>query len=190
MVSFEEKLNLLEENWGKIRSKVIFPLWNRKFKTMYLSAKMDYDDFESLAGLELSRAMTSFDPDKSNIFTYATRVVNKKAMTELRNCTQRDKRRVLHISESVDALDRSFVENVYCSTNDDTFSDSDSSKDDLSMKMQSYLNKLSNLQKDILFAISEGYTNEEIIARFKITPKEMTEAYCAIRSYRNVSILF
>lgn len=93
---------LLEENWKSIKSRVILPLWNGKFRSMYENAKLDYDDFESLAGYELSKAITSFDPQKSNLFTFATRVISAKATTELRDCTQRDKRKALHTAESID----------------------------------------------------------------------------------------
>ena len=94
---------LLEENWEAIKKRVVLPLWNGKFKSMYESAKLDYDDFESLVGIELSKAMQTFNPEKSNLFTYATKVITQKARTELRNCTQRDKRRVLHIADSIEA---------------------------------------------------------------------------------------
>ena len=49
--------NVLDENWDTIKSRVIIPLWNGKFKKMYESIKMDYNDFESLAGLELTKAI-------------------------------------------------------------------------------------------------------------------------------------
>lgn len=94
---------ILEENWQKIKERVISPLWHGKFKSMYESAKLDYDDFESLAGIELSKAMNTFNPEKSNIYTYATRVITQKAKTELRNCTQRDKRKTLHTADSIDS---------------------------------------------------------------------------------------
>ena len=175
---------MLEKNWQKIKERVIVPLWHRRFKSMYESAKLDYDDFESLAGFELSKALINFDSDKSNIFTYATEVITKKAMTELRDCTRRDKRRVLHIAESVDALDATVPEKMSYSI------DTDITEDALSEKMKLYLSKLSTLQKDILYAMSEGYTNEEIIMRLRITDKQRTEALSAIKSYRNVSILY
>lgn len=178
----------LEENWDKIRKKVILPLWNGKFKTMYENVKLDYDDFESLAGLELVKAIKTFDPEKSNLFTYSTRVISQKATTELRNCTQRDKRKALHLAESVDALDNPGI--IPCSTIEDELTDFKSSKDVLSEKMVRYLGKLSKRQREILFAISEGYTNEEIMARLQITGKEFSEAYSTIKAYRNVSILF
>ena len=79
---------------------------------MYESLKLDYDDFESMAGEELTKAIRSFNPDKSNLFTYATNVINKKAITEIRNCTQRDVRKASHISQSIDMMDKSIVENI------------------------------------------------------------------------------
>lgn len=93
---------ILEEKWEEIKKRVILPLWNGKFKSMYENAKLDYNDFESLAGIELSKAMNTFDPEKSNIFTYSTRVITQKAKTELRNCTQRDKRKTLYTADSID----------------------------------------------------------------------------------------
>ena len=98
---------MLEEHWQKIKERVISPLWHGKFKLMYESAKLDYNDFESLAGIELAKAMKTFDPEKSNIYTYATRVISQKAKTELRDCTQRDKRRSLHTADSIDVPDSS-----------------------------------------------------------------------------------
>ena len=124
------------------------------------------------------------------MLTYATNVIQKKAMTELRDCTQRDIRKTLYISESVDALEQSIVDNIPAKANEEDSAFSDVDNDGFSPKMKAYLNKLSKLQKNILFAISEGYSNDEIIEKFHITPKEMSEAYSAIKSYRNVSILF
>ena len=69
---------MLEGNWEKIKTRVILPLWQGKFKSMYESAKLDYDDFESLAGIELSKAMKTFDSEKSNLYTYATRVIDNE----------------------------------------------------------------------------------------------------------------
>lgn len=179
---------LLEETWEAIKKRVILPLWNGKFKSMYESAKLDYDDFESLAGIELSKAIVTFDPKKSNLFTYATRVISQKAKTELRNCTQRDRRKALHTSESIDFLveqnDMSFL------SIDEGFKISESDKDVFSDKMVAYLNKLSKLQKQVLFAIAEDYSNDEIKSRLNITSQELADACAALRSYRNVSLLY
>lgn len=95
-------ISVLDKHWNDIINRVIVPLWNGKFKGMYEKAKLDYDDFESLAGFEMSKAIKNYNPEKANLFTYATRVISQKALTELRNCTQRDKRKTLHVSESID----------------------------------------------------------------------------------------
>ena len=183
----EEKI-LLEENWQKIKDKVILPLWHGKFKSMYERAKLDYDDFESLAEIELCSAVKSFNPNKSNIFTYATRVITKKAITELRDCTRRDKRKALYVAESMDALEN--AENLFCSTIEEYLFGFGLSKDALSEKMDKYLGRLSKLQKQVLFAMSEGYSNEEIKRILRITSKELSDACTALRSYRNTSLLY
>lgn len=178
---------MLEENWNAIKKRVVIPLWNGKFKSMYESVKLDYDDFESLVGIELSKAMKKFDSEKSNLFTYATRVITQKAKTELRNCTQRDRRKALYISESIESLTE---QNGLFLAIEGGFAISESPKDALSDKMVAYLKKLSKLQKRILFAMAEGYSNDEIIAELHITSKELTDACAALRSYRNVSLLY
>ena len=154
---------------------------------MYESAKLDYDDFESLAGIELAKAIKTFDPEKSNIYTYATRVITQKAKTELRNCTQRDRRKALHSSESLDLLSE---QNDVSFLVDDFFSMSASSQNALSDKMTAYLKKLSKLQRQVLFAMAEGYSSDEIKTRLNITSKELTDICAALRSYRNVSLLY
>ena len=141
---------LEEKDWNDIRNKVILPLWNGKFKKMYENIKLDYDDFESLAGFVLSKAIRSFDPEKSNLLTYSTSVITKKAMTELRDCTRRDVRKTLFVSESVDVLDKSIIDNIPAkdSVNDLDFLELE--KETFSPKMKAYLNRLSKLQKKIL----------------------------------------
>ena len=134
---------LLEDKWDEIRKRVILPLWNGKFKSMYENAKLDYDDFESLAGLELSKAIKTFNPEKSNLFTYSTRVVTQKALTELRNCTQRDKRKALHVSESLDSSDSTAWD---IAIDDDKHETSELSE----LRTGSFINALDNNQLRVL----------------------------------------
>lgn len=179
---------MLAQEWANIEKRVVKPLWYSKYKQTYEALKLDYDDFVSLAGFELNKAILSFDPSKSNLFTFATNVIKRKTMTELRDCTQRDVRKTLHLSESVDALDRSIIEKIpYYSNCVDVIS---LYENDLSEKMISYLKRLSNLQKQILFLMSEGFDGTEIQAKLKITEKDFSNALNGIRAYRNVSILF
>lgn len=176
-------MKILQENWIEIRKEVILPLWIKKFKGMYENAKLDYDDFESLAAYELTKTIKHFDSQKSNLFTYATNVIQKKAMTELRDCTQRDVRKALYVSDSVNAIDKNIIENIPCH-------DTKADQAPLSEKMVQYLNRLSCLQKQILFLMSIGFDKSEIKIVLKITEKDLMDALCGIRAYRNVSILF
>lgn len=93
-------LQLLEKNWTSIIEMVVKPLWQKRFKDSYVFLKMDYDDFESLAGEELSKAFRTYNPQKSNIYTFSHNVIVNKANTEIRN-KNRDKRRGDVISESL-----------------------------------------------------------------------------------------
>ena len=142
-------MTILDERWNDIKNRVVLPLWNGKFKGMYESVKLDYDDFESLAGFELSKAIKNYDPEKSNLYTYATRVISKKAVTELRDCTQRDKRKALHISDSIDVP----VEDDSARTVADTIPDKDNKQEisELSeLRLGSFINSLNNNQLRVL----------------------------------------
>ena len=152
MTLLEENLTLLEENWKDIQHKVILPLWNGKFKGMYESVKLDYDDFESLAGLEMSKAIKCFDPVKSNIFTYATQVISKKALTELRNCTHRDKRRALYVADS---LDLSVDNHNSCAARAETIpyiddKDKEGYSELSELRVSNFINSLNNNQLRVL----------------------------------------
>ena len=144
-------MTTLENNWTKIRERVILPLWNSKFKSMYESVKLDYDDFESLAGIEMTKAIKSFDPEKSNLFTYATRVITQKALTELRNCTQRDKRKALYVADS---LDLTTSDNLGNTTKVEVPYEDDKDKKDTSelsvLRVGNFVNSLNNNQLRVL----------------------------------------
>ncbi len=142
-------MDLLEKNWKNIQNRVILPLWNGKFKKMYEGAKLDYDDFESLAGFELTKAMATFNPEKSNLYTYATRVISKKAMTELRDCTRRDKRRALHTAESLDSY--VFEGSTKTLGEDIQYDDGKNETSELSeLRVGSFVNSLNNNQLRVL----------------------------------------
>lgn len=118
-------LQVLEDNWTLIISKVVEPLWRSKYKLAYENIKMDYDDFMSLAGIELTKAFKSFNPLKSNVFTYSTNVLVRKANTELRNAN-RERRRINILAESLqdkimeegNSTYEDVTENLFCNERD------------------------------------------------------------------------
>lgn len=59
-----------------------------------------------------------------------------------------------------------------------------------SQKMVAYLERLSDLQKEILRLIIAGYKPGEIKKELHISEKQYADCNAAIHSYKNVSILF
>lgn len=82
----------LSENWTMIEQKVLKPLYNKEFKAMYNMAKLDYDDFVSLAGVEIVKAIDGFDSNRCKLTSYVQVIVRNKAKTELTRYVRRKKR--------------------------------------------------------------------------------------------------
>lgn len=59
-----------------------------------------------------------------------------------------------------------------------------------SRKMLLYLSRLSNLQKEVLKRSVAGFLPQEIREELHLSEKQYDDCYAAIRSYRNVSVLF
>ena len=62
-------------------------------------------------------------------------------------------------------------------------------REEYSEKMKRYLDKLSNLQRNILRLIAAGYEKAEIIEELHINHEEYIRCEAAIHAYRNISIL-
>lgn len=176
-------MNYLEINWREIRKKVIIPLWNRKFKSMYENAKMDFDDFESLSAIELTKAMKSFNPEKSNLFTYATNVINKKAVTELRNCTRRDVRKTSHIVQSVNMIDKSIIENIPCPETEEM---SDLSE----LRVGNFVNSLNNNQLRVLILNLLEFDIADMPDMLNISKKTVTQIFNSLKDADITRVLY
>lgn len=177
------ELILLEDKWKDIRQKVIIPLWNKKFKSMYNNIKMDYDDFESLAGIELSKAIKTYDSSKSNIYTYATRVISKKALTELRNC-MRDKRKTLCVSDSIDRTydndsSNTLADNIPYSNNKEEYSELSQ------LRVGGFVNSLNNNQLRVLILKLLDFDSSDMPDMLNISNKTINEI---IHSFKNANV--
>ena len=185
-------MNYLEANWQEIRKKVVIPLWNKKFKSIYENAKMDYDDFESLAAIEITKAMKTFNPDKSNLFTYATNVVKKKAITELRNCTQRDKRRALYVADSLDLSISDHhgyttrAENIPYEDNKDKDSISELS----GLRVGNFINSLNNSQLRVLILSLLDFDNAEMSSMLNVSSRTMSEIINSLKNTDLTRVLY
>lgn len=176
---------LLETNWNAIRSRVIVPLWRASYKDKYESAKLDYDDFESMAGIELTKAMATYDESKSNLFTFATNVIKRKANTELRDCTDRDKRMALHSAGSLDVPISDEQSTLKVDVIPAPHIEDNSNID----KIRRYLTKLSTREKDIVIFKLIGFDEDDIISTMGITKKKYTDSVKSMRIYEKASIL-
>lgn len=146
----------------------------------------DYDDFYSIAGEVLWKCCESFEENKGAQFeTYLINCLIKKFKTRI-TYMNRQRRNNGDKNVSLDAL----IEDKDTSLINLIASEDKIEIEPYSDKMIQYLNKLSKIQKKILFALSEGYSPDEIKRGFKITDNEFSNACNALRSYRNVSILY
>lgn len=152
----------------------------------------DLDDFYSLANEVFVDVMKRYNDSQSfDGFLYSCLFNKIKTEMTRRN---REKRKADRMSISIDTPvgeDKSL-------TLGDTIADDfdvekevlEDNEEEYSSKMLLYLNRLSNLQKEVLKLNISGYLPNEIREVLHINEKEYADCYAAIHSYRNVSVLF
>lgn len=166
-------MELLEKNWIEIVKRVVEPLWKYEFQKMYEAVKLDKDDFESLAGEELTKAFQTYNPSTSNVYTYARHVLIKKAKTELRD-RSRDKRRAEVMAES-----------IYEKLNDESNSTIEDMVESSETANNSYLMEIQLAEKEIYRLLNEkekqiirlsiaGFKDKDIATKLKIDTKEIS----------------
>ena len=143
---------LTESQWEYIREKIIKPMWFKSFQHTYEDVRLDYDDFESMCGFELSKAIQTFDASKSSLRTFIITVIRRKALMQIRD-SKREKRKALLYAVSMDApcddLDveiKDMIRDISAEnqiTNIEGVSDS-------ATNVCNYLKEISSLQKSIL----------------------------------------
>lgn len=145
-----------------------------------------YDDFYSIAGEVLWNCCERYKKDQGAQFeTYLIGCLTRKFKTRI-TYMNRQRRNGGVQDVSLDSL----IENKDICLMNLIASDSKVESDTYSEKMISYLKRLSTIQKQILFLMSEGFDGTEIQTKLKITEKDYFNALNGIRAYRNVSILF
>ena len=181
-------MTILEENWESIKNRVILPLWNGKFKQKYEKIKMDYDDFESLAGIELAKAVKNFNPEKSNLYTYSTRIIDRKALTELRNA-HRDKRKALFTSESIDKPSKENTkETIADCISQETLTQEISELSEL--RVGNFLKALNNNQLRILVLTMLDFDSVDMAQTLNIPTKAVLAIRNSIRDSNLTRILY
>lgn len=208
MSEVEETIQRLFENDAK-EMKRICNMYMVKFGGI---SEMDYDDFYSQVGWDISVAIKNYQPNSEKSFKEFIYGVIKLAVWKQMTHRNRGKRQLILEKEIIDeagnlTMIKEYVPTVsldapvgeeggmtvgemlaHKSTIESDFFDK--REDVYSEKMDKYLNKLSSLQREVLRLISIGFMPSEILEELHINKKMYEDCYNAIHSYRNISLLF
>lgn len=171
------------------------------FKNFGWISQKDYDDFYSIASVEVWKCEKTYDETKGTFESYLVSCLHRKIKMHISyiNAQKRKKRKkddkgnTIYIHD--DSLDRLINESEsktsLLETIDNGFDlDFYIFKEDLSVKLSKYLEKLSKRQKLVLKLLAEFYKPNEIQKILHITQQEYLDALKGIRSYENKSLLF
>lgn len=176
-----------KDNAKKLRTMVDKILLKLKFHDV------DKDDFYSLANEVFTRALSTYDHSQDfDGFIYSC--LTNKFKTEM---TRRNRKK-RQADKMALSLNTPIGEDDENTTIGDMMADKSTIETELfekkeegySTKMNKYLSKLSDLQKEVLRLISIGFTPSEILEELHINQRIYEDCYQAIHSYRNISLLF
>ena len=174
-----------------------------KFGGIY---EMDYHDFYSQVGWDISKARESFDPNKGKSFKDYIYGVIKFSVCKEMNHRNREKRQLVLKKEIVDedgnittkkeyipniSLDApaedgiNIEEKVASDFNIENETDLNFESDD---KVELFMNSLSNIQRKILELKMEDYSVDEIKQKMNISDTEYNKAMKSIRMNENLSL--
>lgn len=205
------QIDAVINNLYKNNAKELQRICNKEMIKFGGISNMDYDDFYSRVGYDISLAKDNFDSTKGKSFKdYIYGVIKLSIWKEMRH-RNREKRQISIEVEDKDVngeikKHKEYVSNISIDTpigdkENYTISDMlfdeytveneifDENEESYSNKMNQYLNRLSILQKEVLKLISIGFVPSEIINELHINKKQYDDCYAAIHSYRNISIL-
>lgn len=153
---------------------------------------VDNEDFYSLANEIFVDVIRRYDGKQDfNGFLYSCLMNKFKTEMTRRNRQKRQADRMaLSLEEKVGGddenavigdfiADKTTIEGEFFEEREETYSE----------KMNKYLGRLSNLQKEVLRLISIGFTPSEILEELHINQKIYEDCYSAIHSFRNTSVL-
>lgn len=155
-------------------------------------SEKDMDDFYSLANEVFVDVMKRYDDNQSfDAFLYSC--LTNKIKTEMTR-RNRYKRKADRMCVSIDTPigegENSKIADIIADKFDLEIEIFKEREDSYSPKMLLYLSRLSVIQKEMLRLTIAGYLPGEIRDELHMTEKQYCDNYAAIRSYRNVSVLF
>lgn len=191
MKQIEETIQWLFENDAKEMKKIC----NKEMMRFGGISGMDYDDFYSQVGWDVSLARDSFNPSKGKTFKeYVCGVIKLSVCKEMKR-RNRGKRQIIIEKEVTDSKGNTTIVKEYIPTvsldapvgedsgnttvGDTIVSDKtiekelfeEENKEEWRKEVKEYLAKLSPLQRQIAFLLSDKNTPEEICEELHITMK-------------------
>lgn len=193
----------MEQEWTKEKMQIVTTYYAdnaKRLKKMvdkilhrfYELSDKDLDDFYSLANEVFLDVIRRYDESQSfEAFLFSC--LSNKIKTEMTR-RHREKRKADRLSVSIDTP---IGDDENCILADIIPSDfemeneafGESYKERFSERMVSYLNRLSNTQRQVLFMMADGYLPQEIEKELQMSRKEYANCCAAIRSYENTSIV-
>lgn len=157
----------------------------------------DRDDFYSLANEVFVDVLNRYDREQP-FETFLYSCLDRKIKTEMtrRNRKKRESDRKsisweTPLDEESGITVGDFIKDTKKGTHydiDKTFFEDNGER--FSEKMLRYINRLSIVQREVVKLMIAGYSASEIKEKLHISNRVYTDSMAAIRSYRNVSILF
>ncbi len=140
----------------------------------YVCPGLEYEDIAQECMIALFRAIISYNKEKGASFpTYASTCIENAAVSALRSANRK----------------KHFALNTAVSLADTNENESEQSAEDVVFKAESYNtaikhinNKLSQLEKNVLFAFLDGASYLQIANRLNITEKSVDNALQRIRA--------
>ena len=174
-------------------------------------SQKDYDCFYSRAGYELSIAREAYDPSKGKSFMdYALGVIKLSVRKEM-TYRNREKRQIVVEKEETDengktVKKKEYISNISIDTpigDEDGLTVGDTLQSDFNIddvigeetneysdKIENFLQRLSNIQKNIVKHIMKGYSSKDIKKWLNLSDAQYRDAWNIICSYDNKRILF
>lgn len=180
-------VHITDEQWRYIQKEVITPLWNISFSSMYEDVRLDYDDFLSMCGWEIDKAIKTFDASKSSLKTFAVNVIKRKALTQIRDA-KRNKRKTDTYAVSIDVPYGDSEVDLKDILVDETSVERIEILGSIT-NVCNYLGELSSVQKSVLICKLLEFGNDEICAGLNISSKKLNDLINSMKRFEKEKYL-
>lgn len=203
------KLESIVHSYYDKDAKKLHTTVDKVLKKLGIAYMVDNEDFYSLANEIFVDLIKRYD-EKKAFDTFLTSCLLKKFKTEMTRSNRLKRKNTIKVetrdengnivittvtipdvsfNQSLDGEDEFTYEDITPGGKTVEYEIFEDNEERYSDKMQKYLRRLSNLQKEVLRLMVAGYTPEEVKEELLITDKQYKECDMAIHSSRNMSIL-